>query len=321
MKGRLPLKLSVTAIVILTILALLPQLVNAYWLHISIRTLWLVYLSVAWTIAGRAHVLDLCHSTFVGVGAYTSTLLFLKLDVSPWLGMLVGMAIALLVALFIGWLCFRAQLQLLPFVMVTLAFAVIVTFLALSLGVTGGAEGLRIMRTASNSWNFQWVSKLPYYYLILGMTVLVVVIYRLIDRSKLGIYFKAIADNERGAAAIGIDIMRYKLIAIGISAILAALAGTFWAQYSSYVEPNSYLGPQLVLMLLLFAAVGGMASTWGPVVAPLVLAPLSDIFNAYLGSRYTGSAPILYGVLICLVILFLPRGVITWVEERFRKST
>ncbi len=307
--------------VIFTLLALLPHLVNAYWVHISIRALWFVYLSVAWTIACRAHVLDLCHSTFVGIGAYTSTLLFLRLDVSPWLGMLAGMAIALLVALLIGWLCFRAQLQLLPFVMVTLAFAVIVTFIALSLGVIGGAEGLRLIRTTSNAWNFQWVSKLPYYYLILGMTVFVVVIYRLIDRSKLGIYFRAIADNERGAAAIGIDIMRYKLIAIGISAILAALAGTFWAQYSSYVEPNSYLGPQLVLMLLLFAAVGGMASTWGPVVAPLVLAPLSDIFNAYLGSRYTGSAPILYGILICLVILFLPRGVITWVEERFRKST
>lgn len=329
MKARLPFQLSFTILAIfigLIALALFPHLVGLYWVGVVISALWITYLAVSWIIACRAGAINFLHITFVGIGAYTSTLFFLRLHISPWLGLLAGMVIALAVALIIGWVCFRAQLQPLPFILVTLAFAMIAVFFVNHWALFGRDSGLSIGFTDSNTGNFQWVSKLPYYYLILGMTIFVVIIYKLIDRSKLGIYSKAITDNERGAEAIGIDIMRYKLIALGISAVLAALAGTFWAQYTTYVDPATFLGPQKMITLLIFITIGGMGSNWGPVVAPFIMSLLISLLyysvnKSGLGIKYYGAAPIIYGTLVILVIMFLPRGVVTWVEEKLRKST
>jgi len=320
MINRIPLKLGTIAIAILIFLAVIPNYIGDYYLDISIRALWFTFLSISWVIACRAGAINLCHTTFIGIGAYATMMLFYKADISPLLGMPVGIVLALITALLIGWVCFRAKLQLISFFLVTLAFSMIVRFIASSQSFLGSDVGFRVFARENDIWNLQWVTKVPYYYIILVMTLLVLVVYLLIDRSKLGIYFRAIADNERGAAAIGIDIMRYKLIALGISAMLGALAGTFWAQYSGSVTPNVYLSPNWMLQLLLFVCIGGMASRWGPVLLPLISIPVLDLSKKEIGAEYGGFVWIAFGAMLIMTMIIYPRGIMTWVEERFRDN-
>jgi branched-chain amino acid transport system permease protein len=302
-------------IVITIILAIMPHVLGFYWLNRLIHALWLVYLCSAWNIAFYAGYFSLGHSLFIGAGAYTSTFLWLRFGISPWLGMLLGGLVGTLLALGIGGLCLRFKLPILSFVIMTLAFSLIGTYAVEAMPSLGSDIGLFNSFTTSNPLNFQWVSNIPYYYIILAMAIGAIMLSRFIFRSRAGLRFRALAENPRMAVASGID-ERYGLIALSASAFLAAMGGTFWAQHARFICPATVLGAHLSITIAMLTVIGGAGSLWGPVVAPAVLAPLTSIFRAELGSKYAGIDSLVYGVIIVAILLYFRKGILTWLGER-----
>src|SRR3989304_5646768 len=193
MKARPP---SRPAYVILGLLLLgliyYPHRVDPFLQHVAILTLWFIYLSIAWNISAMTHMYSIMHGLFLGAGADAAALLFLKLGVTPYLGIWGGVVVALAIALLLGYLGFRAGLSPLFFVIMTLAVGFIADLVALGTPVLGKEIGLPITFFKDNPGMWQWVGKLPHYYTILGMAVGVAVFQWFILRSKLGLYFKAI---------------------------------------------------------------------------------------------------------------------------------
>jgi branched-chain amino acid transport system permease protein len=289
---------------------------DSYWLHIVIYTLWFTYVCIAWNILAIGHQYSLMHTVFIGAGAYTSTLLFRGLKLSPWLGMLAGAAVSLVVGLIVGAMCFRAKLPPLAFVLITLAMTNIAEFVAGSLPEIGGTDGLVIMIVRNDPANFVFVDKRVSYAIVLAMVVVALVVSRRVFGSKLGLYLRAIHETERGAAAAGVNVFRYKMLAIALSSLLVAPAGTFWAQYSGHVEPASTLGVHTSILIFLFVALGGVGTFWGPIVGSLVLVPLGELIRFFLGAQVPGLNIVVYGVIVVAVILFMPSGAVGWLRER-----
>jgi len=230
----------------------------------------------------------IAHTWFLGIGGYVPALLFIHLGITPWLGMLVGMLCAALLAIFMFYLPFRLGLPSLSFVIYTLALVFIGYHIALGSTLLGRDWGLHLFFQADNPANFQWRSKLPYYYILLVMTVGVGAINWLILRSKVGLFFRGIKDNERVAAAAGVDVVRYKLLAIAISAGLMAPAGTLWGMYSRFVDPETLLAVHLPIKICLYTVIGGVGTFWGPIAGAATLAPLTELIRGAMGARYAG---------------------------------
>jgi branched-chain amino acid transport system permease protein len=228
---------------ILTILVLIffivPNVVGDHLLHILIMIFLYAYLGNCWAIlGGYTGQLSLGHSTFFGIGAYTSTLLFMKFGLSPWLGMVCGGLLGMAVGLFIGYLAFRYGLKGVYFAIVTLAFSVVLKEIALNWKLTGGAMGLLIPLQGISVTVFQFEDKRVYYYIILLFFMLILFITRSIEKSWIGSYFVAIREDDEAAESLGVPLTKYKLIAVTISSFMTAMGGTFYAQYFLFIDPD-----------------------------------------------------------------------------------
>jgi branched-chain amino acid transport system permease protein len=285
-----------------------------------ITVLLYAYWATAWNIlGGMAGQLSFGHATFIGAGAYTSSILFVKFGVNPWLGMLAGAALAAALGLFVGYASFRYGLRDVYFSLTTLAFGEIIFLLIANTdyhGLFGGQGGVRFPVVEPSPVVFQFGSKLGYYYVIAPLLVVALTLTWWIRRSQLGYYLIAIRENERAAQAIGIDITRYKLVAVALSAALTALGGTFYAQYYLFIDPPSVLQTSLSIAVLLPAIVGGMDTRLGPLVGAIVLIPVSEQIRTTLSGGVAGGHLVVYGLVIILVMLFIPQGLVGWIAER-----
>jgi len=270
----------------LGLLLVAPPFLPPYFLEILISVMLFGYLGAAWNIlGGYAGQFSFGHAAYFGIGAYTSTLLFLRLGVTPWLGMLAGGALAAAFGLLAGYLSFRYGLRGPYFSLVTLAFAEMLRVVAVNTKAVGSSLGLVIPSREAAPIDFVFGGKLPYYYVILAMTLGAVWITRRLERSKLGYALRAIRENEDAAEASGVDALGMKLRAMALSSFLTALGGTFYAQYFAYIDPSITFGPAVSIQGLLQAIVGGAGTVLGPVV-------------------------------LILVISFLPNGLMGWVRRR-----
>jgi branched-chain amino acid transport system permease protein len=300
------------------ILVVAPPFLPPYFLEILISVLLFGYLGAAWNIlGGYAGQFSFGHAAYFGIGAYTSTLLFLTLGLTPWLGMLAGGVLAAVFGLFAGYLSFRYGLRGPYFSLVTLAFAEMLRVVAVNTKAVGSSLGLVIPNRESAPLNFVFAGKLPYYYVILAMALAVLWITRRLERSKLGYSLLAIRENEDAAEAAGVDSLGMKLRAMALSSFLTALGGTFYAQYFAYIDPTITFGPAVSIQGLLQAIVGGAGTVLGPVIGAFVLTPMSELSRAALRGR-AGVDVMLYGLVLILVISFLPNGLMGWVRRRRR---
>jgi branched-chain amino acid transport system permease protein len=292
-------------------LLILPWLTTSrYFLHILIMIFYYGYLASCWNIVGGyAGQHSLGHAVFVGAGAYTSSLLFAYLGVTPWIGMWVGAIVAGFVALFLGYLSFRYGLKGPYFLLVTIAFAEVFLYLTLNIRALGGASGISIplMRDAPQFFQFQ--SKMPYYYIGMILFAMVLAITYAFQRSRMGYYWIAIRENEDAAQALGVNIMAYKLWALVVSAFLSAIGGTFYAQYILFIEPHSILGLGLSIEIVLYTIVGGIGTVLGPILGVLFLVPISEIARTILGGESGGIDLMVYGGILIISIIFMPTGI------------
>lgn len=303
----------------LIILLLLPTFAGPWIQGIFIMIFYYAHLGQSWNIlTGYAGQISLGHAAFAGIGAYTSTKLFLAFGLSPWLGMLLGGLLATAAGLFVGFLGFRFGVRGVYFAILTLAFAEILRLIVLHLDVLGRSYGLFVPFGGHNPVNFQFAGKSAYYYISLALMLLSSAVVWLIARSKLGYYVVSIREDEDAAESLGVNAFRYKLIAISISAFLTALGGSFYAQYFLYIHPDINIGVPLSIEIILRPIVGGMGTVLGPLLGSFLLTPLGEFSRSYLAEHgYVGLHLVIYGALMVAVVMFLPRGIISFLERRF----
>lgn len=312
------------ALVVGLLLLLVPPFLDSYLVHLLIVVLFWAYLGACWNIlGGYAGLFSFGHALFFGIGGYTSTVLFMQAGLSPWLGMLAGALAAAVVGLFIGYLSFRYGLRGIYFGLVTLAFAEVFRLIFLAWAFVGGSVGIYIPLRGDDVVALQFTQRINYYYLILALVAVVLGLTEWMRRRKLGYYLQAIREDEDAASALGINTFRYKQIAMGTSAALTALGGTFYAQYYFYIDPNLLFGVDVTVELLLRPILGGAGTVLGPLVGSVVLGPIAELSRTTLAS-YQGVYLMVYGLILVVVMLFMPNGLVglaaTWRERRRRRS-
>jgi branched-chain amino acid transport system permease protein len=263
----------------------------------------------AWNICGGyAGQLSLGHAAFFGMGAYTSTLLFVELSISPWLGMLTGAVLAALIAAILAYLANRLRGP--YFALATLAFAEVALVIASRwYGLTRGGEGLPV--PFRPGWqNFMFYSKTAWLYIILGLVILVWGISLTIEQTRLGYYLAALREDEEAARSLGIKTRRLKVVAVSLSAFLTALVGTFYAQYVGFVDPFYVLSTDLSVRFALMTIIGGMAVALGPLLGSGLITSLEMYLRASLGGAQSGLYLVVYGALLIIVVLFIPGGIV-----------
>ncbi|MBS1253815.1 MAG: High-affinity branched-chain amino acid transport system permease protein LivH [Anaerolineales bacterium] len=277
--------------------------------------LWSV-LGLAWNmIGGYAGQVSLGHAIFFGLGAYTSTLILTKWDISPWIGMFGGVVVAVVVSAIIGWPSFRLAGH--YFAIATIAAGEIFAVMFRNWRWAGGAVGvyLPIIR-GERIANFQFhEAKYGYYYIILAMLAITMLATYLIERSRIGYYLKAIREDPDAARSLGINITRYKLYAIMLSAAFTAIAGTFYAQFVLYISPNTVFALLFSIQMCLVAVLGGTGTLAGPIIGAAILIPMAEYTRVYLAGRAGGLHLVVYGLLIMLISIYQPGGLMGLVRQ------
>lgn len=316
MKGE---KMAYFGILVIALI-LLPLIINKdFLIHVFILILMYGMAGQAWDlIGGQTGQIALGHAVFFGIGAYTSAFLFITFDITPWIGMIAGGFISVIVALIIGYPCFKLRGH--YFLLATLGIAEIARTIFANWDMVGGSQGLFIPLMDESFLAFQFhTSKLPYYYIILGLAGLAFLVTVFVKRSKLGYYFNAIREDEEAAKAMGINVQKFKFIAFSMSAFLTSIAGTFYAQYLMYVDPGSVVPFMLSVQIVLIAILGGMGTNYGPFLGALVLIPLSEVSRQIFGGGGAGFHLIIYGLLIVLISIYQPAGLAGWIESLLKK--
>jgi len=291
------------------ILAAAPLLTtNAFFQHLMIMVLFWTLLGASWNLLGGfAGQVSFGHAVFLGIGAYVTMLMYLRLGVSPLLGMLAGGVIGALFALPIGLLCFRLRGP--YFSLATLAVAEIVRLVALNWEqLTAGPMGLLITDLPPVSLagaRIDWESKVPFYYLAATLALAAMALTYAVSRSRLGAYLTAVREDIDSAEAVGIDTVRTRVVALALSAFVVGLAGGFYALYFRYVDPDAVFAISLSVEMVFIAVVGGLATTAGPIVGAVVLVTIAEIFR----DRFQAGHLIFYGLFMMLVIRYLPEGI------------
>lgn len=294
-------------IVIPALLALVVK--DKFYLHVLIMMLFYAAASSAWNIVGGfAGQLSLGHAAFFGIGAYSSTLLFVDWGVSPWIGMLVGALLSTAVSAGIGYPSFRLRGPF--FTLVTIAFAQVLRILAVTFrDVTKGSIGISVpFRPSFQNFIFRETS--DYAYVALVFMLIMILISLWVERSRLGYYLAALREDEDAAQALGINTSRYKLMAVLISAFFTSLAGSFYAQYIAYIEPFAMFSLDFSVLLAMMSIIGGVGTVWGPIAGAFLVTPLQELLRARLGGELQGLHLVVYGTVLIVVVILLPQGIV-----------
>jgi len=299
---------------------LLPLVAGPHLLTVMIGALHMTYMALCWNIAaGYAGQFSLGHSVFFGIGAYASTMLYVKLGITPWIGAWAGALLAGLAGVVLALVVFRYNVRGIFFALVTLGALEVARGIADNWDFIKGPVGILLtMQQAPR--NFFFLQRTPYYYVALVMVLAMIALTLAIERSRLGQYFLAVREDEQAAEASGVDTYRYKTVAIGVSAALTALAGTFYAQFYLYVTPASVLVFEPQLNMMLGTMVGGAGTALGPVLGSMLFSGIGEVLRnlPFENTRQVATASkMVYAILLMIVVIYLPGGLISlWARNR-----
>lgn len=265
-------------------------------------------LALAWNIAGGyAGLISFGHAAFFSVGAYTSTILLVHFDLTPWVGIWIGAILSALCGVVLALVCVRLRGPF--FILSTLAFAEVVRIGALNwASLTGGPEGLSILPTPG-LYQMVFVSKTAYAVLMLGYLLFVYAVTKALEASRYGFYLFAVRDDEDAANAAGIDPLRTRTAAMALSAGLTGIGGSLFAQYFLYLDPTFIASPELSFQFALLPAVGGLGTAIGPVLGSFLITPLSELLRSHLGNAAAGLHLVIYSAGLIVVMLYFPAGI------------
>jgi branched-chain amino acid transport system permease protein len=283
---------------------------DVYVQNIMVLTLMYAALSQSWNIlSGYCGQISLGHALYFGLGAYTTALLFTKFGVLPWFGMLGGGVISAAIAMALGYPCFRLRGH--YFVIATIVIAEIALLLFQNWDWAGAALGIDIPVRGDSWLKFQFTrSKLPYFYFALVLAAVAWFVTWWLEDSKWGYWWRAVKDNPDAAESLGVVVFNSKMGAAAVSAFLVAVGGGFYAQFVSYIDPESVMGFQFSLLMALPAVLGGIGTLWGPMLGAVILIPLTELTRSFIGGSGRGVDLIAYGTLIVLISLARPQGLV-----------
>jgi branched-chain amino acid transport system permease protein len=306
-------KKIIGSVFVLALLLAFPLVITkTFPIHVMILVFMFGMLGVAWNImGGYAGMFSFGQAAFFGIGAYTSSYLLLAFHVNPWIGLIAGGLVAALVAAAVGYPC--SNLRGHYFAIASIAFSEIIRIHFNNWSLVNAAEGLTIPMMPESLANFMFhSSKLPYYYIIMAFLLISVIVCYIVATSKMGYYFRAIKESHDVAEVLGVNVVKYRLIAIMVSAFLSAMAGTFYAQYILYIDPESVMLGAISIQIVLISMLGGAGSVLGPVIGAAILIPLAETTRVMLGHKGTGVDMLIYGFLITLISVYQPQGVWEW---------
>jgi branched-chain amino acid transport system permease protein len=282
--------------------------------NLAILILMAAQLGVAWNIlGGYAGQISLGQVAFYGLGAYISTMMFINWGINPWIGMLAGGVLAAAISLLIGWSCFRLKGH--YFSMATIAVAEIIQIVFTNWDFAGSAVGLTVPMNQEGWLAFVFSSKVPYYYIALGLLLLTLLANYAIEKSYLGYYFRAIKDEPDAARSLGVNLGRYKQVAFAISSFFTAMGGSLYAQKELYIDPGSVLHTGLSIKMALVAILGGVGSLFGPIIGAGILTVIEEGSRALFGGSGRGTDLIIYAALIVAIAVYYPSGALGWFKS------
>ena len=302
----------------LVLLALVyPLLVQGYPVYERLGALVLLAAigASAWNIVGGyAGQVSVGHAVFFGFGAYSAVVVYAHLEWPPIAGAPIGMLLSVAVAAVIGVPTLRLSGH--YFSMATIAVAELVRVLSSTSDFLGGAQGLGGPAMPRSVFDLSFISATPFYYIFLAVLAFVLGLTWWIERSRMGFYLRAIKDSERAARSLGVSAGLYKLQAYMLSAAFASLAGSLYLCMFGFVDPESGFGILISVKMVVMAALGGAGQLFGPLVGALILVPLEELSNSYLGGRGAGLTFVVYGAIIVIIARFLPSGLLSLLEHR-----
>ena len=313
----MPKKIFKNWIMFIGLLLIFPIFVKTpYILHIAIMIFTYTTLGVSWNIlSGFAGQISLGQSVFFGVGGYTTALLLVKFGISPWIGMFGGVIVSIALSWLIGVPCFRLQGR--YFAIATMAVVQIVYLVIARWEWAGGARGIYYPLKNWGIQAFTFRAKMPYYFIAMGMMLVAMAVIYYIEYSHIGYYLKTIRENTDAADAMGINVPKYKMIAMIFSASLAAISGTLFGQYLLFIDPDTMF--MLSVPIMLVTIIGGIGSILGPIVGAGILIPVQEIARIYLSGSGRAVDQLLYGSLIVIVVIFQPKGIMGMVDSLINK--
>lgn len=314
--GRRRMQLVIAAIVF-SLIAMIPLgLRDVYLLNVLILTLMFAALSQSWNIlGGYCGQISLGHALYFGIGAYVTSILYVKFGVTPWAGMVVGGILSGLLALALGYPCFRLKGH--YFSIATIVIAEIGLILVHNWEYAGAALGIQWPITGDSWMTLQFArNKLPYVYIALGFLIITWLTTWAIEGSRWGYWWRAVKDNPEAAESLGVDIFHSKMAAAAVSAFYTAVGGAFYAAFVAYIDPESVMTFRFSLLFALPAVLGGIGTLWGPALGAAVLIPMTEITRSYTGGSGSGIDLIIYGVLIIVIALAKPEGLIGFFQRK-----
>ena len=277
-------------------------------LNFVMMALYATLIAQAWNmLGGFGGQFSFGHALFFGTGAYIQAIAQLQGGINAWVALPMAIAGSALVGIFVGGLTFRYGLKGSYFALVTLAFAEVFRIVALSVPFTGGGVGLMVPLRESAA-NLQFASRSGYLWVVLAFVTAALLVTWWLRNGRFGAYLQAVRDNEDAARAVGVDPFRVKVAAIGISGAFMGAAGAFYVQVFQYIDPGIAYGSGTSVEALVAAIVGGMGTLWGPVLGAAALHVLSDLTRNLFG-ELPGINMVIYGVVLVLIVIFLPRGI------------
>ncbi|MBR1088365.1 branched-chain amino acid ABC transporter permease [Bradyrhizobium manausense] len=293
-----------------------------YHLHLLVLILIWSFAYTSWSMMGRFGLVSLGHGGFMGIGAYVTALLWNHLGLSPWIGIPVGMAAAGVLALIVGYPCFRFRITGHYFVLVTLALSgIVLQVITATRDYTGGSLGYTPNRASGNKLlALQFDDKATWYLIALGVWLAGIVVWHLIDRSMSRYALEAISEDEDAAAAAGVDVTAEKLKITLISAVMTALAGAIYCQYQMFITPDTVSGIAVSLQMVFAAIVGGLFVSLGPTIGAVITILLAETLRIGFGTKAVGWDNLVYGVLLVLFIIFLPKGILGSLLDRLKSQ-
>ncbi len=293
---------------------------DPYHLHILILILIWSFAYTSWSMMGRFGLTSLGHGGFMGVGAYVTALLWNHLGITPWLGIPIALVCAAALALVVAYPCFRFRITGHYFVLVTLALSgIVLQVITATRDYTGGSLGYTPEATkGSKLLALQSSDKVVWYLAALVVWALGLAIWTWVDRSMTRSAMEAISEDEDAAAAAGVNVTAEKLKITVLSAIMTALSGAIYCQYQMFISPDTVSGIAVSLQMVFAAVVGGLYVALGPTVGAVITILMAEILRISFGTKAVGLDNLIYGVLLVLFIIFLPKGILGSLLERVR---
>ncbi len=294
--------------VLLAALLAVPFVVKSeFWLSFWLLVLMFAFLGQAWNVlGGYAGQFSFGHALFFGGGAFGTAVLQVRHGVNAYIAGATAIVLTALVGCLLGYLVFRYRLRGAYFALVTLAFAEVARVLISSFEHTGGGFGM-LIPLAHGAANFQFADRRIFYLIVWALVAGGCLIALWLENSRFGARLIAVRENEDGAQALGVNLVRTKVLAIMLSAAMAATVGVFYVQNFLFVDSHIAFGPGMSIEALLVAIIGGMGTVFGPVIGAVVLHTLGEM-----AKQVTGNAPglnlVLYGLLLIVALRFLPHG-------------